>query len=409
MKKDILSAVTSYREEMVRFTRELVGIPTENPPGHFYRDCVDAIATKLGELGLECRVHRVRRPSPESGDDDTLLPRFWLESFYGNTERTLYFHGHYDVVPAVREGQFKAQLRGDELYGRGSSDMKGGVSAMIYGMRALKDCGISLDGRVGLILVPDEETGGKLGSHYLAKAGVLGRNAVGMLTAEPTGGVVWNASRGAVSLLVNVKGKAAHVGLQHQGINAFERMLEVGQSVLELKKDVEERKTSYRIEPEEARRSILMMGGIVKGGDNFNLVPDRCSFTLDRRVNPEESLEEEKQRMLDVLDALRGGDIDLEIEVIQEGPSAGVSEDCDLGRALASSIEEVSGETARFEMCPGLLEIRFYAERGVPAFAYGPGLLTVSHGPDEYIRVSDIESVTAVYALTAAHLLTKHQ
>jgi succinyl-diaminopimelate desuccinylase len=88
------------------------------------------------------------------------------------------------------------------------------------------------------------------------------------------------------------------------------------------------------------------------------------------------------------------------------GSSAGVSEDSQLGRALAASIEDVTGKPARFEMCPGLLEIRFYAEKAVPAFAYGPGLLSVSHGPDEYIRLSDIEASTAVYALTAARFLS---
>jgi succinyl-diaminopimelate desuccinylase len=147
-----------------------------------------------------------------------------------------------------------------------------------------------------------------------------------------------------------------------------------------------------------------MMGGLVEGGDGFNLVPDHCSFTLDRRINPEENLEVEKKRILDVLDRLNA--IDIEVETIQEGSSAGVSEDTQLGRALAGSIEEVTGQPARFEMCPGLLEIRFYVGRDQPAFAYGPGLLSVSHGPEEYVKLSDIERAAAVYALTAARVLS---
>lgn len=407
MKNEILSAVASYREELARFTSELVSVPTENPPGHFYRDCMETIGGKLDELDLDYHIHEVAAPAAELGEEaDSSLPRFWLESFYGNGEQTLYFHGHYDVVPAASEEQFRPQIKGDNLHGRGSSDMKGGIAAMVYGMRALKDCGISVDGRIGLTVVPDEETGGRLGSHYLARAGLLGRGGIGMLTAEPTGGVVWNASRGAVSLLVKVKGRAAHVGLQHQGINAFEKALEVGQAILELKKEVEGWKTSFRIEPEEARSSILMMGGILKGGESFNVVPDQCSFSLDRRINPEESLDAEKGRILDLLDRWKGRDIDIEVDTLQEGRSAGVSEDSHLGRALAASIEDVTGKPARFEMCPGLLEIRFYAEKAVPAFAYGPGLLSVSHGPDEYIRLSDIEASTAVYALTAARFMS---
>jgi len=58
-------------------------------------------------------------------------------------------------------------------------------------------------------------------------------------------------------------------------------------------------------------------------------------------------------------------------------------------------------------MCPGLLEIRFYAQKGIPAFAYGPGLLTISHGPDEYVEIDNIMKHTAIYALTALDTLSK--
>src|SRR5262249_9708469 len=143
-----------------------------------------------------------------------------------------------------------------------------------------------------------------------------------------------------------------------------------------------------------------------EGGTNFNAVPGACSFTIDRRLNPEEDLGAEKQRLLSVLDGMRRAGIDLEVEVLQEGESAGASPSTPLRRALAESIEAVAGRPAAFAMCPGLLEIRFYARRGVPAFAYGPGLLAVSHGPHEFVKVKGIGRCAAVYALTAARLLT---
>src|SRR5207302_2321151 len=97
--------------------------------------------------------------------------------------------------------------------------------------------------KVQLILVPDEETGGARGSARLAEDGILGRNGAGMLLAEPTSGVVWNANRGAISLRVQVFGKSAHVGLQHLGENAFERMHSVVERLRELKREVEQRTT----------------------------------------------------------------------------------------------------------------------------------------------------------------------
>ncbi len=229
-----------------------------------------------------------------------------------------------------------------------------------------------------------------------------------MLTPEPTGGVVWNANRGAITLNITVKGKSAHVGQQHVGVNAFEGMLAVAQALRELKSEVETRATSFRIAPEAARCSILMLGGRCVGGTNFNTVPDTCSFTVDRRINPEEDFEVEKQRLFAVIGQARAG-IDLEVEILQEGRSCGVPESGSVGQALARSIQRVTGHAPQFEMCPGLLEIRFYGERGIPAFAYGPGLLTVSHGPNEFVPIDRIVQCAAVYALTALELLGKGQ
>src|SRR5262249_12829020 len=154
--------------------------------------------------------------------------------------RTLYFHGHYDVVPAQSREQFNAVVRDGRLYGRGATDMKSGLAAMIYATYLLKELELPLRGRVGLCLVADGGAGGRGGSAYLDQAGLLGQDAVAMLTPEPTSGVIWNASRGAVTLQVTVKGRSAHVGLQHQGVNAFERMLRVAAALQGLKAEVEQ-------------------------------------------------------------------------------------------------------------------------------------------------------------------------
>jgi len=182
-------------------------------------------------------------------------------------------------------------------------------------------------------------------------------------------------------------------------------MVRVAQRLGELKADVESRKTEFRITPEAARRSILMMGGQCGGGTNFNLVPADAWFTVERRINPEEDLKTEKARLLKFLDNLKRDGVDLETEIIQEGESCGVSQAHPLARALAEGIRKVTRKTARFQMCPGLLEIRFYAERGIPAFAYGPGLLSVSHGPHEFVPVRNIHDCALVYAMTAVKFL----
>lgn len=128
-----------------------------------------------------------------------------------------YFHGHYEVVPAQSAEQFQPQRKDHFVFGRGASDMKGGIVSMLYAIVALKECDVEMDGKINLVLVPDEETGSARGSARLAEQGIPGRDGLGMLLAEPTSGAVWNGNRGAISLHVRVFGKSAHVGLQHRG------------------------------------------------------------------------------------------------------------------------------------------------------------------------------------------------
>jgi len=384
----VLKRISSYEYEILRSAERLISIPTENPPGSGYARCIEAIVDELNEIGLR---------STRQGD--------CIQAYLGTGHKTLYFHGHYDTVPASSKDQFDPYVKAGKLYGRGSSDMKGGLASMIYALKAVKESGIKLDGRIGLTIVPDEETAGPRGSRYLLDKKLLGREAVGMLMPEPTSGAVWCANRGAISMRVVVKGKSAHVGLQHQGVNAFEQMMKVATAFLKLKKNVERRTAKFKIEPEAARHSILMLGGIVKGGTNFNAVPAECSFTLDRRINPEEDLAVEKNRLLSEIARQKRAGIDLSFEVLQEGESSASSEDSPVARALSDSIVEVQHRAPLFEMCPGLLETRFYAGRGIPAYAYGPGLLSVSHGPHEYVETESILKCAGVYALTAIRLL----
>ena len=391
-------ALDAHKKSLLTLGEDLISIASENPPGDHYRACMERIGLELDHLGFAYQVVEV----PGYSD----RPRYNLLSFHGGGQRTLYFHGHYDVVPAQSRDQFSPRREHGRLYGRGSADMKLGLASMIYATYLLRELQVPLQGRIGLCIVADEETGGQGGSRYLEQVGLLGQDAIAMLTPEPTSGVVWNGSRGAITLRITAKGKAAHVGLQHQGINAFEQMLKVATDLQILKTEVEKRKTSYRISPDAAAHSILMLGGRIEGGTNFNVVPETCTFSADRRFNPEEDLETEKARLFSLLEQLRQQGVKLEVDVLQEGRSSGVSEDHPVAKVLAETIGAVTGERPAFEMCPGILETRWYTHKGIPAFAYGPGLLEVSHGPHEGVEIERVYQHAIVYALVAARLLS---
>ncbi len=408
----IRQAVSRREREIREFTSALVAIATENPPGRRYQDCARLLAQKLRELGLPAEAVRVpsRRAGREGAGEGHREVRYCVLSSLGRGRRTLYFHGHYDVVPASVPQQFHPLVKHGALTGRGSADMKGGLAAMIYAMSVLKELGVPLDGRIGLVLVPDEETGGAGGSRFLVESGRLGKNGIGMFTPEPTSGVIWNACRGAISMRVTVRGRPAHVGLHYRGVNAFERAIEVARGFAALRRRVGLRQTRFPIAPAAARRSVLLLGGQVAGGTNFNAVPGECSFTVDRRINPEESLAREKRALLAVLQRFRArfprGAI--EARIFQQEPAAGFSPNEPVARALGECVREITGRAPRFEMCPGLLESRFYAHRGVPAFAYGPGMLELSHGPRENVALKRVFECAAIYALAAARILASH-
>ncbi len=401
MVADLDACVRGLRNEMIDFTTELVAIASENPPGTGYPECVRAIESRLRALDLPCRVINYR---PGKGLRDESGAAVVL-SRVGTGERALYFSGHYDVVPVTTPGQCTPALRGNTLFGRGSADMKSGLACMLYAAVALKRLRVPLDGRIALVFVPDEETGGKRGSGFLAATKRLGTNGIGMLTPEPTSGAVWNANRGALTVRVTVHGREAHVGLLHQGRNAFEDAVRVVAGLQRLARRVGRRRTRYRVTPDTARRSLTLIGGRVEAGSNFNVVPGRCVFTVDRRMNPEEDYEQERQALFEVFDESRRAGVKLEVEVIQEGRPSGTSEATTLGRALGRHVREVTGKAPKFEMCPGLLEIRFYAEHGMPAYAHGPGLLSISHGPKEFVDTDRIVECAMIYARVAATVL----
>lgn len=385
--------------ELEHFVREFVEIPSENPPGAHYRTCCDFLCSALAEAGLEPIVHSF----PVAGREE---PALAVQAFVGHEGPTVYFHGHYDVVPGQESSQFVPVIRNGNMFGRGTADMKAGIGLMLFAVKAIRECRIPLQGRIGLTLVPDEETGGVNGSHVLLQQGILGRQGIAMFTAEPTGDVVWNGSRGAITLRVTVSGKSFHVGRHYKGVNAFEAMLEISNRLIEHKARVEARRTAYAIAPEAARSSVLLIGGTVAGGSNFNVVPDRCTFTVDRRTNPEESLEIEEQELTQIIRQALPPGASVQVEVIQRAHSSASDASSSAARALARSAAVVLREEPGFELCPGLLETRFYARRNIPAFAYGPGLLSVAHGPYEFVNLKKTRDYALIYALTAYRILS---
>jgi succinyl-diaminopimelate desuccinylase len=396
---EVLAWLEPRAEEMAALLEELVAIDTENPPGRGLGRCGEVLRDAMARLGFAPEL--IELP-PTGGLEDPCIVR----GSVGDGPRTIYFHGHFDVVPAQDPAQFHPQRRNGRIVGRGTADMKGGLVSMLYGAAAAQELGLLADGRIVFHFVCDEETGSAAGSQYLRDAGLIDPAALAMLTAEPTGGVVWHASRGAITLRVDLRGREAHVGRAHLGANAFEGMIRVAEPLAALAQQLLERRTAFPADSEVARGSILVVGGWAGSGANFNVVPGSAWFSVDRRFNPEEDLEEELARLTDTIaEAAARAGVEATVDTLQRSPAAATDEAHPASLVLARCITRVEGASARFELCPGSLETRWYAQLGIPAFAYGAGGLDVAHGPEEFIDEAAMRRCAAVYGFFAGEIV----
>jgi succinyl-diaminopimelate desuccinylase len=395
---DVKAWLDGRAEEMAALLEALVRVPTENPPGRELGRCAGVLRDALDRLGFSPELIEL---APTGSLEAPAIVRGTV----GGGPWVLYYHGHFDVVPAQSSSQFEPERRGGKIIGRGTADMKGGLVSMLYGAAAARELGLLDDRTIVFHLVCDEETGSTAGSGHLRAGELIDPEALAMLTAEPTGGVIWHAARGAITLRVQTSGREAHVGYVHKGVNAFEHMIRIADPLTRLSHELLDRRTSFPVESDAAAGSMLVVGGQAGAGAGFNVVPSSAWFSIDRRFNPEEDLDQELARLTDMIEeAADAAGARVEIEVLQAQPSGSTDQGHPAAHTLARCIEAVEGAGARFRLCPGVLDTRWYSQLGIPAFAYGGGRLDVSHGPTEYIDEAAMRRCAAVYALFAAQV-----
>jgi succinyl-diaminopimelate desuccinylase len=382
-------------DEMATLLETLVRIPTENPPGRQLGRCAAVLHDAMDRLGFSPEMIEL---APTAALEGPAIVR----GSVGDGPEIVYYHGHFDVVPAQTPAQFEPQRRNGRIYGRGSADMKGGLVSMMYGAAAAAVLGLLDDRKIVLHFVCDEETGSAAGSGHLREAGMIDPAALAMLTAEPTGGTIWHACRGAITLRVQTAGREAHVGYVHQGQNAFEHMIRIAEPLTALSHDLLQQRTSFPVESDDAGGSMLVVGGQSGSGAGFNVVPGSAWFSVDRRFNPEEDLEEESARLTGMItDTARAIGAEVEIDILQHQPSGSTDQAHPAAVTLAGCVAAVEGAEPVFHMCPGVLDTRWYSQLGIPALAYGGGRLDISHGPGEYIDEAAMRRCAEVYALFA--------
>ena len=416
----IFAQIAARRQALIGLTRDLIRIPTLNPPGRNYRAICDYLGERLLAQGFAVEFIRA---TGAPGDSDA-FPRWNLVARLdsGRPGDCVHFNSHHDVVEVGHgwtRDPFGGELDGDRVYGRGACDMKGGLAASVIAVEAFLASGLDWRGAIEISATADEESGGYGGVAYLAEQGRFA-HVHHVIIPEPLHkDRICLGHRGVWWAEVETHGRIAHGSMPFLGDSAIRHMGAVLEEIEHrLLPALSRKRTAMPVVPEGARQSTLNINSIHGGqrepepGDTSlpaPVVADRCRIVLDRRFLIEEALPEVKAEVTAALERVKSTrpgfaytvrDL-FEVQPVMTAPDAPIV------RSTAAAIERVLGRVADHVVSPGTYDQKHIDRIGrlQNCIAYGPGLLHLAHQPDEWVSVQDMEDSAKVMALVLADLL----
>jgi acetylornithine deacetylase len=402
-KNNIISWIDQHRTDLLRFAAELVATPSPNLPGD-ERAVAQAVLSQLERLGLR---------GAEVVAKEAHRPNVVFRLGGGRPGRTLMLCGHSDTKPVGDRSKWHSDplepvFRDGKLYGLGSTDMKGAVAAMVYATAALREAAHDFGGDLLLVINADEERSMEFGSEFLATE--YGIHADGGILGEPSGidgpefEYLHLLSRGISCFKIRVYGTQMHSSLTDRlpSINANLKLAEV------LTRMNRELRLTFSAHPLCAAPTVNL-GVKVEGGVGYGVCPGVAEFQADIRTLPgmtRRQLEEDLEKCLDTIRRDNPGlRIELEFEQppLDWTPPTEVPPDHPLVHALLRAAEQVLGKRPKLSAFPGGTDAaKFQTVAGIPTIpSFGPGWLSLAHGPNECVGVEAIVQAAEMYALAA--------
>jgi succinyl-diaminopimelate desuccinylase len=380
--------------DVSRLTSTLIRIRSENPPGDT-RDVIGFIRSYLDELGVKNEAIE-----GEKG-------RWNLVSF--NAPKGLLACGHVDVVPASEQGwsrdRFSGEIDEGRVWGRGSSDMKGGCAAILSALEILIH--EQIEPAVNLAFVCDEETGGKSGiRHLIAQHRIPPCDC---LVAEPTPPLSPSVGqKGLCRLELSFQGLPGHASLHPlvgrsaimDAVSFIEHLQELHKRKYEvggeigtlIDRSAEVLASVFDIDHvQEVLTRITFNPGVIRGGEKVNIVAQHCRLELDLRIPwgcEGEALIAEIRR------SIPHGNV----RIVDYSAPNMTSPDATLVQILCSEIGRVYGQVPQPIVQWAATDAKFLRKAGCNAVEYGPGDLTTLHGIDESVPICSLENAVKVYS-----------
>jgi acetylornithine deacetylase/succinyl-diaminopimelate desuccinylase-like protein len=366
----------------------------------------------LAALGAEVAIH-AGEPS---------MPNVVAVARGRRPGRRLVFNGHLDTFPVGDPAAWSVDplggvVKNGRLYGRGVSDMKGGMAASILAFELLRARRDEWDGELVLTLASDEETMGRWGTAYLLETVPEARGDAMICGDCGSPRVIRFGEKGLLWLRLIARGRAAHGAHVHLGDNAIERLTAALGRLAELRalpvatppeiarmireaRDVSEALSGAG--ESEVLTSVTVNMGMIAGGAKVNLVPDTATAEIDVRlpvgVSTEACLAEVHRR----LDGVAG----VSVEVLRCFEPTYTDPAHEIMTLLAANAEAVLGRRPVLNLRVGASDARLYRRAGIATAVYGPTPFNMG-GADEHITLEDLGAVARVFTLTALDFLSR--
>jgi succinyl-diaminopimelate desuccinylase len=362
------------RADAVSLAQALLRFDTVNPPGR-ERDCARHAGGLLKEWGFRVEYHEY----------DERRTQVIARAGGTREEKPLCLTGHLDVVPlgarAWTRDPFKGETDGDRLYGRGSSDMKAGVAAMLL---ACKTFARKLQSTPGIVVVLTAgEEAGCIGSRHLAQASLLGK-AGALVVGEPTSNYPLVGHKGSLKFHARFRGVSAHGSMPQLGVNAIYK---AAKAVPRLES------FDFMAPAHPVMGGPTLNVGTIEGGSSVNAVPDAASIGVDVRTVPGMDHAALLERMRGVLGP------EAELDVFSDLSPVWTEPQQEWVQRVFEICRPYVGEAPEARTAPYMTDAAnlLKAYGGAPAVVLGPGEAAMAHQTDEYCSMERIRQAVAIY------------
>jgi succinyl-diaminopimelate desuccinylase len=400
--------LVAAREAQTRFLAELVRVPSDNPPG----DCA-AHGRRAGDLyeaqGFKVERHQVPKDLAEANGMISATNLIIRVRFGDGPVIALNAHG--DVVPpglGWTADPYGAEIRDGVMYGRGVAVSKSDLATYGFALLALKHAasvGAEIRGTVELHLTYDEEAGGAIGPGHILEQGLSKPDyAVSAGFAYD----VITAHNGCLHLEVEVIGKSAHAAMPETGADALEAATGILAKLYELR-----RALKAQVSPLPGIGAPGLTVGLISGGINTNVVPDKVTMRIDRRITPDEDAAKAEAELRALIEAAAAGREGISVSmrrILLAVPFVPIAGQDRLATAFQRRGSEILGTPVGTKGVPIYTDARLYTAAGIPTILYGAGPRTLleanGHRADEQLKLDDLYKATEVVALALLDLLT---